>query len=149
MSESPFTPSDEKIREAVNRSKTRAEEYLHDAEKSRILVEEAVKKANNNEPHNTLKTDFWSQLKALIRMLKAYVNKEYTVVPWASIVMVAGAVLYFITPIDLVLDWLPLAGFVDDAAVLVFVLRQVRLDLEKFQQWESTRTNPGQQIIDL
>ncbi|HOW91811.1 MAG TPA: DUF1232 domain-containing protein, partial [Anaerolineaceae bacterium] len=82
-------------------------------------------------------------------MLKAYINKEYTVVPWASIVLVAGTVLYFLSPIDLILDWLPLAGFVDDAAVLVFVFRQIRVDLEKFQAWELARFNPGQQIIDL
>ena len=51
--------------------------------------------------------------------------------------------------LDLPLDWLPLAGFVDDAAVLVFVFRQIRVDLEKFQAWELARFNPGQQIIDL
>lgn len=149
MVESPFTPSEEKIREAVNRSKTKAAEYLHDPEKSRDFVEEAYKKANRQSPPSSIQTDFWSQIKAFIRMLKAYINKEYTVVPWASIVLVAGAVLYFLSPIDLVLDWLPLAGFVDDTAVLVFVLRQIRNDLEKFKQWESARINPGQQIIDL
>jgi len=82
-------------------------------------------------------------------MLKAYLNKEYTIVPWASIAMVAGAVLYFVSPIDLLLDWIPVAGLVDDAAVLVFVLRQIRSDLEKFQMWEEAKKTPGQQVIDL
>ncbi len=149
MSENLFTPSEKKINEAVNRSKTRAEEYLHDPEKSRILVEEAVKKANEREPGSKISKDFWSQLKAFIRMLKAYINKEYTIIPWASIAMVTGAVLYFVSPIDLVLDWIPVAGLIDDAAVLVFVLRQIRGDLEKFQIWEETKKLPGQQVIDL
>ncbi len=149
MKESPFTPSEGKIKKAVERSKTKAEEYLRDAKKSREFVEEAYKKAKNNSAVSSLQTDFWSQMKAFIRMLKAYINKEYTVVPWASIVLVAGTVLYFLSPIDLILDWLPLAGFVDDAAVLVFVFRQIRVDLEKFQAWELARFNPGQQIIDL
>lgn len=149
MKESPFTPSDERIKKAVERSKTKAEKYLQDAKKSREFVEEAYKKAKNNSASSSLQTDFWSQMRAFIRMLKAYTNKEYTVVPWASIVLVAGTVLYFLSPIDLILDWLPLAGFVDDAAVLVFVFRQIRVDLEKFQAWELARFNPGQQIIDL
>ncbi len=149
MSENLFTPSEKKINEAVNRSKTRAEEYLHDPEKSRILVEEAVKKANEREPGSKISKDFWSQLKAFIRMLKAYINKEYTIIPWASIAMVTGAVLYFVSPIDLMLDWIPVAGLIDDAAVLVFVLRQIRGDLEKFQIWEETKKLPGQQVIDL
>lgn len=149
MSENPFTPSEEKISQAVNRSKNKAEEYLHDPERTRDLVEEAVRKTNAREPGSKLDPDFWSQLKAFNRMVKAYINKEYTVVPWASIAMVAGSVLYFVSPIDLILDWLPLAGLVDDAAVLVFVFRQIRNDIEKFQQWEATRDSPGQQIIDL
>lgn len=149
MKESPFTPSEAKIKKAVERSKTKAEEYLRDAKKSREFVEEANKKAKSNSTSSSLQTDFWSQLKAFIRMLKAYINKEYTVVPWTSIVLAAGTVLYFLSPIDLILDWLPLVGFVDDAAVLVFVFRQIRLDLEKFQAWEIAQYNPGKQIIDL
>jgi len=138
-----------KIRDAADRSKTRAEAYLHDSEKSRVLIEEAVRKANEREPGSKISKDFWSQLKTFIRMLKAYLNKEYTIVPWASIAMVAGAVLYFVSPIDLLLDWIPVAGLVDDAAVLVFVLRQIRSDLEKFQMWEEAKKTPGQQVIDL
>jgi uncharacterized membrane protein YkvA (DUF1232 family) len=149
MKENPFTPSDEQINEAVKRSKNKAEKYLHDADKTRELVEDAVKKADEREPNSRMGKDFWTQLKALIRMLKAYVNRQYTVVPWASIVMVAAAVLYFVSPIDLILDWIPLAGFVDDAAVLVFVIRQIQIDLEKFQQWEASRDEPGKQVIDL
>ena len=149
MNESPFTPSEKKISDAVNRSKTKAEEYLHDPEKSRGLVEEAVRKANEREPGSKISKDFWSQLKAFTRMLKAYINKEYTVVPWASIAMATGALIYFVSPIDLLLDWIPVAGLVDDAAVLVFVLRQIRSDLEKFQLWEEARKSPGQQVIDL
>ncbi len=149
MKENPFTPSEDKISEAVNRSKTKAEEYLHDPEKSRGLVEDAVRKVYDREPGSSISRDFWSQLKAFNRMLKAYINKEYTIVPWASISMVAGALIYFVSPIDLILDWLPVAGLVDDAAVMVFVIRQIRNDLEKFQHWEGTRNIPGEQIIDL
>ena len=149
MNENSFTPSEKKIRDAADRSKTRAEAYLHDAEKSRVLIEEAVRKANEREPGSKISKDFWSQLKAFTRMLKAYISKEYTIVPWASIAMATGALIYFVSPIDLLLDWIPVAGLVDDAAVLVFVLRQIHSDLEKFQLWEKTRNFPGQQVIDL
>jgi uncharacterized membrane protein YkvA (DUF1232 family) len=149
MSENPFTFSEENISRAVDRHKKKAEEYLHDPEKTRILVEEAVRKTNAHEPGSTINRDFWSQLKAFNRMLKAYVNKQYTVVPWGSIAMVAGTIIYFVSPIDLVLDWIPVAGLVDDAAVMVFVFRQVRNDIEKFQKWEADGEPPGQQVIDL
>ncbi len=149
MSERFNTPSEEQIRDAVNRRKTKAEEYLHNPEKSRRLLEEAVRKVNINEDSRAQKPDFWSQLKAFFRLLKSYTHREYTVVPWGTIVMVTVAILYFVSPIDLILDWLPLAGFVDDAAVMLFVIRQIKHDLDAFLTWEASQKNPGGQIIDL
>lgn len=148
MPEKQYTPSEDQIRGAVERARTKAEDYLHDPDKSRQLLQEAMHKAKRNQDRHLPQTDFWSELKAFFRLLRAYIRREYTVIPWASIVMVTVAIIYFVSPIDLILDWLPLAGFLDDAAVLVFVMRQVKIDLDKFQQWEQTR-DPSFQIIDL
>ena len=58
------------------------------------------------------------------------------------------AIIYFVVPIDLMPDWIPLAGFVDDAAVLVFVIAQIKSDLDKYLKWEADKEdNPD--IIDL
>lgn len=148
MNESPFSPSDDQINEALNRNKIRAEEYLHDPDKSKQLLESAVKKANQHKDTRIPQMDFWSHLKAFFRLLKAYTKRQYTVIPWGSIVMVTASIIYFVTPIDLVLDWIPLLGFIDDAAVIVFVIRQIRADLEKFLVWEANQ-DPSQQIIDM
>lgn len=148
MTESPFTPSDEQINDALNRSRNRAEEYLHDADKSKQLLEEAVKKANQHKDARIPQTDFWSHLKAFFRLLKSYTARQYTVIPWGSIVMITGAIIYFVTPIDLILDWIPLLGFIDDAAVVVFVIRQIRSDLDKFLEWEANQ-DASKQIIDM
>lgn len=148
MSDSPFTPSDEQINDALNRSKNRAEEYLHDPDKSRELLETAVRKANQNQDKRVPQTDFWSQLKAFFRLLQAYINRRYTVIPWGSIVMITGAILYFVMPLDLVIDWIPLLGYVDDAAVVIFVIKQIQSDLNKFLDWEANQ-DPSQQIIDM
>ncbi len=142
------TPSEEKIRDAVDKRKNRAEEYLRDADKSRNLLETAVKKAYQYEDGSEQPPDFWHRLKALFRLFRAYTKKEYTTIPWGSLVMVTVAIIYFISPIDLILDWLPLAGFIDDAAVVVFVIRQIRIDLDRFLEWER-RKDPSKQVIDL
>lgn len=149
MSDKINPPSEDRIREAVNRRKTKAEEYLRDPERSRRLLEEAVRKVDTNQGKYEQRPDYWSQLKAFFRLLRAYTRREYTVIPWGSIVMVTVAILYFVSPIDLILDWLPLAGFVDDAAVLLFVIRQLRHDVDAFLTWESAKKYPGEQIIDF
>lgn len=62
--------------------------------------------------------------------------------------MITGAIIYFVTPVDLILDWIPLLGFIDDAAVVVFVIRQIRSDLDKFLEWEAGQ-DASKQIIDM
>jgi uncharacterized membrane protein YkvA (DUF1232 family) len=64
--------------------------------------------------------------------------------------MLVGAVIYFVSPIDLMPDWFPLSGLIDDAAVLVFVIHQIQTDLGKFQAWEAERnTSNAEKVIDL
>lgn len=148
MSKKPYSPSENQVKNAVNRLKNRAENYLHNPERSWHLLENAVKKAWNNKDNQNLQPDFWTHLKAFFRLLKAYLRREYTAIPWRSIVLVVAAIIYFVSPIDLLLDWIPLAGFVDDAAVLVFVTRQIRKDLDNFLTWEGEK-EPSGQIIDI
>ncbi len=47
-----------------------------------------------------------------------------------------GGLIYLVSPLDLIPDVLPLLGFVDDAAVLFWIVRQVRRDLDDFRAWE-------------
>ena len=145
-----YQPDPEKISEAAEKSKTLAEEYLKDPEKSKRLLDDAMKKAKSKEKPSGPLADLWENLKMVFRLLQAYFNKQYTSIPWGSIVLVVGAVIYFVSPIDLMPDWFPLAGFVDDAALLTFVLAQIRNDLKKFAQWEAEKeTSNADKIIDV
>ncbi len=145
-----YQPDPEKISEAAEKSKTRAEEYLKDPEKSKRLLDDAMKKAKSKEKPSGPLADLWENLKMVFRLLQAYFNKQYTSIPWGSIVLVVGAVIYFVSPIDLMPDWFPLAGLVDDAALLTFVLAQIRNDLKKFAQWEAEKeTSNADKIIDV
>ena len=76
---------------------------------------------------------------ALLRLLQAYLHGEYTRIPWASVVSATAAVLYFVMPIDLIPDFIPVGGFVDDASVIAFVAAQIREDLDRFLQWEAAQ----------
>jgi uncharacterized membrane protein YkvA (DUF1232 family) len=45
--------------------------------------------------------------------------------PMATKAKILGALGYFIAPVDVIPDFIPVAGFADDLAVLVYVLKQV------------------------
>ncbi|HHY28832.1 MAG TPA: DUF1232 domain-containing protein, partial [Desulfitobacterium dehalogenans] len=61
----------------------------------------------------------------LIQIVKAYISKEYQDIPAGSIVAIFAALIYFLSPIDILFDYIPGVGYVDDMFVLGLVLKQV------------------------
>jgi uncharacterized membrane protein YkvA (DUF1232 family) len=52
------------------------------------------------------------------------------------IVSLAGALIYLVSPLDLIPDWVPMAGLVDDAAMLAFVFQLSKVDLNAYRRWK-------------
>jgi uncharacterized membrane protein YkvA (DUF1232 family) len=78
-------------------------------------------------------------LPALLRLAKAWARREYTALPWRAAVGIVAGLLYFVSPLDAVPDFLPFLGFIDDAAVLGFILRAMEKDVHAFREWEEAR----------
>ena len=58
-----------------------------------------------------------------------------------------AVVIYFLMPIDAIVDVIPLVGYVDDIAVIGFVLASVKGEVDKFRQWEkSKQTDMGPEV---
>lgn len=82
-------------------------------------------------------------LGTFLRLLSAWAQRSYERVPWTPLLLIAGAVIYFVAPLDLIPDALIGIGFVDDVAVISAVVRAVRDELDRFQAWETQRhTDP-------
>ncbi len=137
-------PTKKQIAEAVEKTKSRAEGYARDPKKAKKLLEDAVKKAKSYEKNRGPLGEVWSYLTALFRLLRAYIRGEYRDIPWASIVLVIVAIIYFVSPIDLMPDILPGIGFIDDAAVIAFVVAQIKADLDNFLAWEIVQAEDGE-----
>jgi uncharacterized membrane protein YkvA (DUF1232 family) len=75
-------------------------------------------------------------LKALIRLSKFWASRKYTDVAAQTILYTIVAVVYFVTPTDFVPDFILGLGFVDDIAVISWVLGMIREDVNKFKDWE-------------
>jgi uncharacterized membrane protein YkvA (DUF1232 family) len=74
------------------------------------------------------------------RMAKAYALGRYRAVPWKTILILLAAVIYFINPIDLIPDLIPLLGFTDDFAILVWVYNAIGAEVDKFMEWEQSQS---------
>lgn len=81
-----------------------------------------------------------TQLTDLIDMLKAYYNGEYKHVPYKTLVKALGAVIYFVFIIDLIPDFIPFFGLMDDVAVVAWVVKAISNDIERYKMWRDTET---------
>ena len=52
-----------------------------------------------------------------------------------TIVAVLGALIYFVSPIDLIPDNIPGAGYIDDGVVITVCLKMVDSDLQEYRIW--------------
>jgi uncharacterized membrane protein YkvA (DUF1232 family) len=69
-------------------------------------------------------------------MTKAYAQGQYRNVPWKTMLLIVGAILYFIDPIDFIPDFIPVTGLTDDLGILLWVVSHVSDEIDKFILWE-------------
>jgi len=62
----------------------------------------------------------------LSRMVKAYVSGEYRVIPWGTIIKIIAVLIYFVSPIDLIPDFLPIIGLTDDLALVMWLFSSLQ-----------------------
>ena len=53
--------------------------------------------------------------------------------------MVTASIIYFLTPFDIIPDFIVGLGFIDDLSIISYTFRQVQTDIDKYQVWRSVR----------
>lgn len=79
---------------------------------------------------------FVDDCKLLIALVKDYWHGRYKNIPYWTIAAVTAALLYVLNPFDLIPDFIPGLGQIDDAAVVAACLLLVRKDLHTYKQWK-------------
>ena len=81
-------------------------------------------------------SQYWEDIKTSFALIRDWFNGSYDKVPARMIASLTGALIYLISPLDLIPDWVPMAGFVDDAAILAFVFQLSKVDLNSYRKWK-------------
>jgi uncharacterized membrane protein YkvA (DUF1232 family) len=108
--------------------------------------DENVKKVMDNAEDITEKViksgplqRFIKDVALLIFMVKDYWAGVYWRIPWWVIAAVVFALLYVLSPIDLIPDFIPFVGLLDDALVMGLCLALIEQDLLKYQEWKEAQ----------
>lgn len=86
---------------------------------------------------------FLDNLRTLSRLVNASARGQYKAVPWATLLKAIAALVYFVSPVDFIPDLLPVLGFADDIAVVLWVLKSCAADIETFRAWEMAQNRPA------
>ena len=70
-------------------------------------------------------------------LLSDYFEGIYKSLPLSTIVAFLAGLLYLILPIDVFADFIPILGWVDDAAVLAFVVKAEQNDVKDYLKWKA------------
>ncbi|MFJ5713542.1 YkvA family protein [Neobacillus sp. NPDC093127] len=110
-----------------------AKDYLANQQKTQQLLNKARKKAQRKKGNLG---DAWNKLQLFIDLVKAYSKGEYRNVSTKTIITVIGALLYFVSPLDLIPDFIIGMGFIDDAAVIAYALKKISTEIDAFSDWK-------------
>src|SRR6266481_1571677 len=118
--------------QAVKSAKT----YAGTPQRLQSLFEEAAKQAASMPKEPFAET--WPYFQAMLRLIRAYSQGNYRDVPESTLVVVIAAIIYVVSPLDVIPDALPALGYLDDATVLALAARRARQTLDDFMLWETT-----------
>ena len=125
-----------------------------DTEKAKEVLGEFADKIGEEDVKETLgKEDEIKKLFKRVKVLAKYCNDlceifellrdrvagDYRETPWTTIAALTGALIYVLSPIDMILDVIPLVGFLDDALVIGLAVKLAQPDLEKYRVWKASR----------
>ena len=102
-----------------------------------ILNETADKLADKGSKDNKFRQLFDVAL-TLVRLVRSYVTGDYRDISTSTIVSGLAVLLYVLSPIDLVPDFIPVLGFLDDLSLVSWFVGKFQGEITRFREWEQT-----------
>jgi uncharacterized membrane protein YkvA (DUF1232 family) len=116
-----------------------AEGYIKQPTRLKKLLTDAYAKASEKKELGTLAHEAWETLQSLFRLIKLSISGEYTELPATTVVGAVAVLIYFMSPIDLIPDFIPVLGLLDDMALVAWFSTSIKHELDKFHAWEQAK----------
>ncbi|HEX8330017.1 MAG TPA: YkvA family protein [Hymenobacter sp.] len=112
-----------------------------------ILNEAADKLADKESKTNKFRQLFDVAL-TLVRLVRRYISGEYREISTSTIVSGLAVLLYVVSPIDIVPDFIPVVGFLDDLSLVGWFVGKFSAEITRFREWEATTHGQAATVVD-
>lgn len=124
--------SDEEVKAELEKKSEEAENILKDPEKMERFLERLERKLKKIPVLGAP----LANVPMLISLVRSFAKKEYTAVPMGSLIAIVGALLYFLSPVDIIPDGIPGVGYLDDGVIMVGAIKLVHDDIVEYEEWQ-------------
>jgi uncharacterized membrane protein YkvA (DUF1232 family) len=114
-----------------------------------VVLNEVADKLSDKQSKENKFTQLFHTAQTLVRLVRSYVSGDYRQIHTTTIASGVGLLLYVLSPIDLVPDFIPVVGFLDDLSLISWFVGKFNDEIVRFREWESTSAiaapmNPAQ-----
>ncbi|MCP4443180.1 MAG: DUF1232 domain-containing protein [Aureispira sp.] len=102
------------------------------------ILKKSLAQLQRYESVREFSSDLKEYVSTLTRMVQAYVKGDYKGISKTNAALSLAALIYFVSPFDLIPDFLVI-GFLDDLALLTWVYNNYRGEIEAFKDWEDDK----------
>lgn len=131
--------TEQKAEDTLQRGFQEAEKTLDDTEK----LSSMLKKLKEKMKSLPMVGSVLANVPTMFKLLNSYLKNEYTDIPRKKLIIIVSALSYLLSPIDLIPDFIPVVGLMDDMAVVSVCIKATKEELEKYLAWREINGMTG------
>lgn len=120
----------------LNHARAKASRIVRDVQRVLRLIDAAINKMGR---HAENLKGIIDDLKLIFRLVRAWANGQYKDISLEAVIILIGAIIYFLMPIDAIPDVIPVIGYMDDVTVIVLALATVKGEIDRYRTWEESQ----------
>jgi len=93
-------------------------------------------KALNMVSSHSVLSGQMSNVRLFLSFLEDVITRRYTSCEWGTIALIIVGIFWLVSPLDLVPDFIPLAGLIDDVIALTLIASLTSSELNKYKIWK-------------